>query len=526
MRVITACAAFLVLLSSCYPALRATYSEGAGLRGQLREISTPAKVYLLDSTLVVYPSGFFLGDDLLHGVGLRYELGSPAPSQVTAVRIDSVAAMTYYEIENEAGSLIASTLLGLYGTGMIPLSIHCLLCPKCCFGSCPTLYAGAGEDQRLEAELFSYSLSRYYQENDLDRLEEPLLGDGALNIRVTNEALETHYLDEVSLVVAAHAPDVQLFPTGTGGIVSTKHLRPPDRAFNRTGKDVLRLVSIADDNAYRSGTDVFYTTKKKYRKDWIDLKTEIPSGVDSLIIVFRLKNTLLTTVLFYDVVLATQGISAIAWAERLNTDSLYAADYHATYTTYAGLKVYSKPNIRWRKIATIPDVGPITWKYVSAVVPVEKHERGSLSLRVEFFPDNVMIDYIGIDDSMQRDQFILQKATLSSVHDHTGRERADAVELLADDDERFLVTEPGDALRLRYEVESSDQKRTAFVRSNGYYLEWVRGDWLVYIEEQDRFNLYNMSQTMERLRQSWVSGREEIEKRFFHTRIPLKGELR
>ena len=87
------------------------------------------------------------------------------------------------------------------------------------FGSCPTVYTYSGQPCTLEAETFSYSIARRFESSDLDRLDAGKVINGKYILKVTNEALETHYIDEMSLLTVDHPPGYEAFPDTRHNIV-------------------------------------------------------------------------------------------------------------------------------------------------------------------------------------------------------------------------------------------------------------------------------------------------------------------
>ena len=144
--------------------------SGAGADQLGLEISAPSKLFLADASVILFSEGFAVRNDTVRGVGERHFLAEShdQPGSVS-VPLDSVLAMTYYELDYPPLMQVGSAMLIVYGSAVSALAIHCLQCPKCCFGSCPTVYSDAGTGFELEAELFSYSISRFTQQTDLDR---------------------------------------------------------------------------------------------------------------------------------------------------------------------------------------------------------------------------------------------------------------------------------------------------------------------------------------------------------------------
>ena len=120
----------------------------------------------------------------------------------------------------------------------------------------------------------------------------------------------------------------------------------------------MHLVESRDDSWYRSDTTMVDRLAKWVYSDWVDLKVTVPPNSRKIKLVLHLRNTLLNIILFYDVILGSQGIGALEWIERLNTDPEYASQYSSIYNSYAGIKVKTWRNGTWVQQAAIGDIGP------------------------------------------------------------------------------------------------------------------------------------------------------------------------
>jgi hypothetical protein len=522
-----------LLLAGCFPSKRVTMLKPEMIAPG-GEIKASSKAFLWDSSCVLFPNGFRVENNTLTGEGQRYwRHRAEKKLRNQRISLDSVAAMTYYQEKSSAGSVVASGMLGVWGGFITALSIRCIACPKCCFGSCPTVYTYTGENAELEAELFSYSISRYFQETDLDRLAQKVPADGRYRVRITNEALETHYIDKLILMAVNHPRDTQVFPGPAGDLVCTRNLQPPASAINARGKEVTTLLQGRDEHWYRSDTGMVGVSSGSVRKDWLDLTIRVPAKAVRAKLVLRYRNTLLTTLLFYEVVLASQGISALEWIEKMNSDPAYATQFYLTCMNYAGITVNTRRNGRWERQTWLRDSGPIAWKYAAVAIPLEADHQRELAIRLEFFPDNFMIDHVAFDfDTSAHEDLIINEIVPSAIRGHTGvelnaKETDDIIlSLIQKDDEQFLVTNPGESFQLTYEIApQSNRETTVFLQSNGYYTEWLRGQWLTTRPTAYRFDLTHIDQAVRRLRESWLADKALLEEKFFQTRIPLKEEL-
>ena len=520
----------LLFLLNCFPSKKANMLEPDAVKS-IKQVKSPTKVFLLDASVLLFPNGFLVDDGMVVGRGQRAWINrSDNRIRTRRIPLDSIAAMTYYELEHTAGEQFGSFLLGLFGPPMTFLGLYCLACPKCCFGSCPTVYAYDGKKYQFEAELFSYSISKYFQDSDLDRLAVQTPKDGRLRIRVSNEALETHYINQFSLLTVNHPSGTRIFPSPEGGFISTRQLSSPMSVINSMGENVSRFVDNYDSLWYRSDSIRVKNLTVNAHRDWLDAKIDTPMYSDRIKLVFRLRNTLLSTILFYDVVLASQGIDAITWAEKMNANPLYSAQFNTLYKIYAGVKIKVLRNGEWELRSSVSDVGPIAWKDMAVEIPLKKNDvnqRGELNIRLEFFTDNFMIDYIAYEvGGSAEDSLHISESLPSRILDDSSIKREDVFSLIQNNDSKYLVTNPGESFYFDYDLRSAPRMQTTlFVRSKGFYIEWMRGNWLASQQSDYAFNPWNVDQAISKLKESWLGNRDLLEKEFFKNRIPLREGL-
>ena len=191
-------------------------------------IGSPTKAHLIDGAVVVYAKGFELRDDILIGSGVRWDLTRNFGAMASQVPLDSVAFLEYYSKRFEGLMFLASLPVVAIGTIAILKAI---------FGSCPTIYSFDGDNYTLEAETFSYSIAERFEANDLDRLDHGKLIDGLYSIKVANEALETHYINQLTLLAADHPPGFEAMPNEKNGITLFGKQSPILRATSKSGND-------------------------------------------------------------------------------------------------------------------------------------------------------------------------------------------------------------------------------------------------------------------------------------------------
>jgi hypothetical protein len=146
---------------------------------------------------------------------------------------------------------------------------------------------------------------------------------------------------------------------------------------------------------------------------------------------------------------------------------------------------------------------------------------------LRFFPDNFLIDYAGCDvsvcDTVPLD---VCEVPLLDVKDRTGASRVDVEGAIAQNDDRYLVTEPRDVYYFAFDLPRGEPgEQTLFLRSRGYYTEWLRGGWVMSTGSENRFDLFEVRETMDRLASMWLRERPSMESLFFRNRVPLSEGL-
>jgi hypothetical protein len=113
----------------------------------------------------------------------------------------SIAEVALFETNVKTNSPAIAALAVITGVSAV-ITVACLANPKACFGSCPTFYVSDGDEMVLQAEGFSASVAPSLEATDVDALYEARPSGPAVDVRMTNEALETHVVRHVDLLVA------------------------------------------------------------------------------------------------------------------------------------------------------------------------------------------------------------------------------------------------------------------------------------------------------------------------------------
>ncbi len=509
--------ALLPTISACF-IVRGVSVEDVSRPADSVRISTPVKAHLADGSTVVYRDGVLVAGGRLTGAGTRYGLTLGNPTSTAELALDSVVALESFRTRTNVGATLGISTLATVGVVGGSIAIYCAFDPKC-FGSCPTFYADSAGTPVLEAEGFSYRIVPLFESRDVDRLRAQPGPDDTLRLEVRNEApFETHYINHLELLEARHRATEFVAPDPDGQPVAVTGGAPPQAARDRIGRDVRNLLAAADGRVYATATSVLAHVSETDLGDQIELRFPAPERGDSMALVLRLRNSLLNTVLLYDVMLGYPGARAIDWQARDLSRPGSALALDAWYSSRMGLWVDLWRGGKWEPVARVGDTGPVAWKDVAVPLPPAEGREGRVRLR--FPADDWRIDRVALASSLRRPEVrVLQ---LARVTDRSGAPEPDAYGSLRAADGRYLETTPGQAFIAAWDVGPSAEgaERTFFLAAQGYYTEWIQRAWIVGARDTTVFRPGDAA--LLRALKRWRQVHDTLERRFYATRVPVR----
>lgn len=480
----------------------------------LTVVSSPVKAHMVDGSTVVFSNGAAVGGGFVKGDGERYALGSMNPVSVGAVPLDSVVGMESYQVRvNRARTTLATTAAVVVGT---VATVNLL---KAIFGSCPTFYSDSSGKPILEAEGFSYSIAPLFEQRDVDRLRTGVAPDGSVRLEVRNEALETHYINHLELIETRHrlgetvVPDQQGYPLVLGA------LSPAPNARDRAGRDVSRVLASADGDVFATDAGTLAAADSTDLQDYVDITVPRPASGDSIVIVFRLRNSLLNTVLLYDGILADPGAASLDWLGRDMQKITNAIDFGRWYGKHMGMRVSVRDGGDYRQVARFNDKGPIAFHDVAVIIPAPPGD--SVRVRLSFVADDWRIDRVSFATKFSHAP--VRTIPLHAVVGSDGAADTAAFASLSAADDRYLTTAPGQRFSARFATGSiaPDSVRTFMLASQGYYTEWVRGSWIN--KKSAAAKPFVASEaSIARAIGRWRSKQSALEQQFYSTAIPTR----
>jgi hypothetical protein len=479
---------------------------------QPTDVRSPLRVHLTDGGTVVFASGARITADAVEGDGERHNFARTVADRVTRVRLADVSGVETFEQKTAAGATLALSTLAVAGT-----VVGGALLAVALFGSCPTVYSGDGEED--EAELFSTSIAPLFEGRDIDRLKAQAAADGRVTLEIRNEALETHYINHLQLVEVRHGAHEQVVPDADGSPIIVADMQPLHSAINRRSRDVTAVLGRAGDGRfYETEPETLDATTPDDLTDWIDVSAPVAPGTTEVALVFRLRNSLLNTVLLYDVMLGASGAGALDWMGRDLAQVSTAVELGRWHQQRAGLHVQVRQGDRYETVARIPDAGPISWRDVAAVVPVTRGQT-SVDVRLSFVADHWRIDHVSAGRAREAAP---RAIPLARVRGADGRDEGAALRDMSRADTGYLQTSPGQRFFAEFEsgAVAPSVRRTFLLASQGYYTEWIRPSWIAGASGREPFRPSDHA-LLEALRR-WSRTRIEFERQFFGSRVPMR----
>jgi hypothetical protein len=477
------------------------------------DVSSPVKAHLTDGSTVVYPDGITVTDTHVapRKRGMRFS-ATQRDIAGTTIMLDSIVGLESYTTRTSGAASFFVSTLATGGAILLGAAAAVAI-----FGSCPTIYVDSAGTPVLQAEVFATRISPLLEARDIDLLSARVDSAGEVTLEVRNEALETHYINHFELLDVRHPLGLRVIPDEHGRPLALGALAPPASARDRAGRDLRDVVARRDDVVFStdSGTLAHATGDDPF--DFVDIA--IPSsGADSVVVAMHLRNSLLNTVLLYELMLGEQGARSIDWMSRDMQRIGSVLKFGRWYRQNFGLRISVWDGTRYRHIERHPTYGPVAWREAATVVPVL--ERDSVRVRLAFMADEWRIDWIGATAEFSRPRPRLiaidrVRATNDSIAAITKRNLREA-------DDRYVQTSPGERFWVTFRpgVVPAGTARTFLLASQGYYSEWIRGSWIKQASDTARFD--PSKTTVERTLRRWSAQRDTLDQAFFSTRIPMR----
>jgi hypothetical protein len=475
--------------------LRAEANESSFLKVHMKN----GQVYILQP---------WIADESTRTISGKGQVVDANRSQVTTgefqIPLDSVAMFETNDRRPSSSVAVLSVITGLSAA----VTVMCIANPKACFGSCPTFYADDGTGPSLQAEGFSSSVAPFLEATDVDALYRVKATGRELRLTMTNEALETHMIKRADLLIAERSENERVVKDNKGDFWDVSKFTSPSVCSGPEG-DCLDQLSRFDGLERFSLTD----STDLAAKETITLEfQDVPDGDLGLVLACR--QSLLSTYLFYQTLafLGEKAGSVLAALER--GDATLRDRIGSVGGQLGGIGVFVEDSAGgWVQAGTINETGPLATDVHLVRLPDVTGKDPRVELRLN--RGHWRIDYTAL---VRIDRAALVDTLTPSQVNSSGAEDSKALSRLIDTTQ-YLVTFPGDEYELVYELPRDASEYELFLQSRGYYLEWMRDEW---VAEQDLGKaaqlLLDPSQALRDLAPQYKVTETELEDMFWNSR--------
>jgi hypothetical protein len=446
------------LLTGCVTRVKQEPTVPAEHRG-------PIKLHLVDGRLVVLDQ-WTAATNMVRGTGREYgvERQQLRSGSLEVPRSDVALVETSHKELN-----LAIIPMALATGASVAMTAVCLKNTKSCFGSCPTFYVpAAGGGWALQAEGFSSSIARALESDDLDDLPDARPEGGAITMAMRNEALETHFVRALSLQVV-RGPAGSTVLRGFGpGYLAVGSMAPPEATDLPGAREAL---------AEKDGAELMLDADPEdlARRISITLRYPAPFAREAALVVSGRNSLMSTYVLYQMIALLGRGygelLAAVERGDLATTARLVDFD-----RVLGGVEVETRQKgSAFHRVGTMGYIGPIARATRAISFEVEAPAE-PVEVRLTFARAHWKLDAARLAPVLA--QHLHADEVLPEIVTAKGRDPAEVRASLRGQGER-VATLPGDEIVLRFPVDPPSSGSVGyFLKSRGYYYEWMRDEWL------------------------------------------------
>jgi hypothetical protein len=359
--------------------------------------------------------------------------------------------------------------------GIIVAGVGLLIIALATKKSCPFLYTSDGTELNLEGELYSGAIFKGIERRDYLKLHALKPGPDGYRLKIANEAEETQYTDELTLLAVDHPREFDVY-AGSDGIIHT--VQSPVAALaaeDFEGTDFTRAVSAVDGRMWSSNPAGKDPENPANWRSGLTLRFPRPPAANKAKLVVRIGNTYWADYAFGHS-LGLLGGMMPAWYQKTGQDPDIRAKADKFLSDQGvGLKVQVQGKEGWRDAGFFYPTGPFGIQDDIMALPLDGTPDDSLTVRLQGGTFFWMIDYAAVDYSPDRPVDVQALAPYEAVDDG-GRDIKPS--LARTDGDYFVMPKPGNYAFVKYPAPplKSGLERSFLLKSSGYYTIHPRED--------------------------------------------------
>ena len=392
--------------------------------------------------------------------------------------------------------------------GNLAITFYCIAKPKACFGSCPTFYKEPNSKLHYaDAEGFSSAIMPSLEYEDIDDIGIVKAKSEDFQLTMKNEAFETHYIKGVSLLyVPTEKNQTALQTTDNQFYTSTQTiplLTAQSKQSNVTSilqqKDAVEYFAPANEHNLLTKEEII-----------LQFQSEKEASRIGLSLGFR--QSLMSTFLFYNLI-AQLGNEA--------SDYLIRFDRNSQLRKYAKLDLgkieillWNETQQKWVEQGGFDESGPITINKQTLVIDNQSSKSKNWKIKLRMTQGFWRIDYAQLqvlENKIIPIEIKPNQLKIDQVHHEDKLSRLNNEHL-------YLIHLPGNQADLFFDL--PDANGHLFLKSKGYYLEWLREEWM---KEKNiplaQMLIYNPKKYYKIMAKEFKKYETEMEEIFWNSRV-------
>lgn len=404
------------------------------------------------------------------GTGTTYDFNrNQIREGAVSLLVDSVAIFETNKkiIGPEKNRVMA---LALMATAEVGMGIFCLTNPKACFGSCPTFYVNENESFHFaDAEGFSNAISPKLEYGDIDAIHQRKVSDSVFTITMKNEALETHCVDDVKLLAWKTEPGERVYQTPSGVFYLSDQSYPLTSAQASEG-DVTSLLKTEDTKERFS----LANAENLNHREEIFMEYNVADLKADLGLVLSFRQTLMTTYFIYSAMgyMGDEAGDLFAKLERGELPSDQPGSGIKKQLGDIDIYTWNENSNEWDFQGGFYETGPIAFN--SQLLPLKSKGNSSVKLKIIL---NQGLWRINSASLVSLVKTVKPAEVLPSGVSSKGIQNENALKSLLKQGD-YLLSLPGNAVQISFTMKDRPGNYELFLYSKGYYLEWMRENWL------------------------------------------------
>jgi hypothetical protein len=409
--------------------------------------------------------------NIVSGNGTKYDFNRNIVFEgAINIPVDSVAIFETNEkiTKPESNRITALAILGVID---VVVDIICITNPKACFGSCPTFYINGHDDfHYADAEGFSNAISPSLEYGDMDALNNERLHDNTFSVTMKNEALETHYIKEVKLVVFPTNNDERVYQSPANDFYLCENNYVLTTAKDNEN-DITALLKYQD----RLERFSFSDSHNLSSKEEIILSFDDVKNTNNLALILDFRQTLMTTYFIYSA-MGYMGDEIGDIFAKIETGKETKEKLNNGIKKELGnidIYLWDEETDRWVFQNGFYETGPIAIN--RQCLPLQNVPPGpAVRLKLVLNKGLWRIDYVALTNIKQQVRPV--EISPASI---LNRGKTDPSALSAiNNPEKYLISMPGSEYKFNFILPETNRNYELFLYSKGYYLEWMRDHWI------------------------------------------------